>query len=91
MFFFSSSVEVSEVLSPVVEAVEGAAVQGCSSVTPAPVSVSASMRSESLTPNVSTGFVMIPSSAPLTDIPSTSAGIRDFHEILKQYTCTYIV
>lgn len=81
---------MSEVLSPVVEAVEGAAVQGCSSVTPAPVSVSASVRSESLTPNVSTGFVMIPSSAPRTDIPSTSAGIRDFHEILKQYTPVYI-
>lgn len=79
-----SSVEVSEVLSPVVEAVEGAAVQGCSSVTSAPVSVSASVRSESLTPNVSTGFVMILSSAPRTDIPSTSAGVGHEHSLLRR-------
>lgn len=69
---------MSEVLSPVVEAVEGATVQGCSSVTPAAVSVSASVRSESITPNVSTGFAVIPTSASLTHVPSTSAGIRGF-------------
>lgn len=69
---------MSEVLSPVVEVVEGATVQGRSSVTPAAVSVSASVRSEPITPNVSTGFAVIQTSASLTDVPSTSAGIRSF-------------
>ncbi|XP_052700995.1 TP53-binding protein 1-like isoform X3 [Crassostrea angulata] len=76
-----SSVEVSEVLSPVVEAVEGATVQGCSSATPAAVSVSASVRSESITPNVSKGFAVIPTSAFLTDVPSTSAGVGHEHSL----------
>ena len=84
LVFIYSSVDLSEVVSPAVvnrEPARGAVRQQVTGVTPAPHSTPAPARSETFTPNVSTGFVVTIAMAS-ADVPSTSTGKVFLGEII---------